>query len=65
MREGLLCGIVIGMSVAFLWHFSNIVLFGQHIIQEPNLVILVSEIVLISACLIFAIVCLIQLLRSK
>jgi len=32
-----------GMSVALLWHFSNIWRYGQHLIQEPNILILSLE----------------------
>jgi len=32
-----------GMSAALLWHFSNIWRYGQHLIQEPNIIILSLE----------------------
>jgi len=35
--------LVIGMSAALLWHFSNIWRYGQHLIQEPNIIILSLE----------------------
>ena len=35
--------IVIGLSVALLWHFSNIWRYGQHLIREPNITILTME----------------------
>ncbi len=35
--------IVIGLSVALLWHFSNIWRYGQHLIREPNITILIIE----------------------
>jgi hypothetical protein len=38
-------GAIIGMSAALLWHFSNIWRYGQHLIQEPNKVILTLEMV--------------------
>jgi len=31
--------LVIGMSAAFLWHFSTIWRYGQYFAQEPNIVI--------------------------
>ena len=34
---------VIGLSAASLWHFSNIWRYGQHLIQEPNTVLLTLE----------------------
>ena len=36
-------GVIIGLSAALLWHFSNIWRYGQHLIQEPNIVILTLE----------------------
>jgi len=36
-------GALIGMSVALLWHFSNIWRYGQYLAQEPNIVILSLE----------------------
>ena len=35
--------IVIGLSVALLWHFSNIWRYGQHLITEPSITILTME----------------------
>ena len=28
-----------GLSLAFLWHFSNIWRYGQYLAQEPNILI--------------------------
>jgi len=36
-------GVIIGLSAALLWHFSNIWRYGQHLIQEPNTAILTLE----------------------
>ena len=36
-------GVIIGLSAALLWHFSNIWRYGQHLIQEPNAAILTLE----------------------
>ncbi len=36
-------GVIIWLSAALLWHFSNIWRYGQHLIQEPNIVILTLE----------------------
>ena len=36
-------GLVISLSAALLWHFSNIWRYGQHLIQEPNTIILSLE----------------------
>ena len=35
--------VVIGLGSALLWHLTNIWRFGQHLIQEPNTIILVVE----------------------
>jgi len=35
--------LIISLSAALLWHFSNIWRYGQHLIQEPNIVILSLE----------------------
>jgi len=29
--------VIIGMSVALLWHFSNIWRYGQYLVGEPNI----------------------------
>jgi len=34
---------MVGVSAALLWHLSNIWRYGQHLIQEPNIVILSLE----------------------
>ena len=45
----------IGMTLAFLWHFSNIFLLGPHKIQEPNMTILVMEVLFMLFVLAFGI----------
>jgi len=65
MREYLAYSMIMGMSAAFLWHFSNIIRFGSHYIREPNLVILSTEIVFLCACFTFALLSVIKLLRSS
>ena len=35
--------VIIGLSSALLWHFSNIWRYGQHLVQEPNIAILCIE----------------------
>lgn len=44
----------IGMGVAFLWHFSNILRYGQHVIQEPSYPMLIGEILFIVILIILA-----------
>jgi len=36
--------LLIGVCSALLWHFSNIVRYGTHLIQEPHQVVLWGEI---------------------
>ena len=43
MKDVIANGALIGMSVALLWHFSNIWGYGKHLIVEPNIVILSLE----------------------
>jgi hypothetical protein len=31
--------LLVGLSGAFLWHFSNIWRYGQYLAQEPNIII--------------------------
>ena len=45
--------LIIGMSLSLLWHFSNIVRYGSHIIQEPNTAILIGEVTLLFSILLF------------
>ncbi len=46
---------IMALSAALLWHFSNIWLYGQHLIQEPNIKILVIETVGLAIILVFGI----------
>ena len=48
-------GLIIGMSAALLWHFSNIWRYGQHLIGEPNNIILSLETAGLIAILVFGI----------
>ena len=43
--------LTIALSTALLWHFSNIVRFGSHLIQEPQPITLWAEIGLLMGCL--------------
>jgi len=31
--------LLVGLSVAFLWHFSNMWRYGQYLVGEPNIFI--------------------------
>jgi len=37
IREIIIDGLIIGMSSALLWHFSNIWRYEKHFISEPNI----------------------------
>ncbi len=39
IKEIIADGLIIGMSTAFLWHFSNIWRYGQYLVGEPNIII--------------------------
>jgi len=56
--------LIMGMSAAILWHFSNIWRYGQYLIQEPNSVVLVLETAGLLAVLIFGVTKFISDLRS-
>lgn len=43
MKNAIADVLIIGLSVGIIWHFSNIWRYGQHLIQEPNIVILILE----------------------
>jgi len=43
MKTYIIDALVIGLSAALLWHFSNIWRYGQHLIQEPNTIVLTLE----------------------
>jgi len=47
--------LVVGMSAALLWHFSNIWRYGQHLIQEPNIIILSLETAVLLLILAFGV----------
>ena len=39
VKDLVLDTVVIGLSAAWLWHFSNIWRYGQHLVGEPNIAI--------------------------
>lgn len=39
IKDVIVNGVLIGMSAALLWHFSNIWRYGQYLVGEPNIVI--------------------------
>ena len=52
MRHAISNGLIIGLSIALLWHFSNIWRYGQYVVGEPNIVIRILETVGLLAILI-------------
>ena len=56
---------VIALSFALLWHFSNIWQYGQFLIQEPNIVILSVETVILLIMLGFGIWKFVRDLKAK
>ena len=48
--------LIIGLSTALLWHFSNIWRYGNHLIGEPNIVILSVETVGLLLILVFGVI---------
>ena len=55
---------LIGLSASLLWHFSNIWRHGNHLIVEPNIVILSVEMAGLLSILAFGIAkCIIDLKR--
>jgi len=43
MRQAIGNGLIIGLSMALLWHSSNIWRYGAHLINEPNILVLCLE----------------------
>jgi len=39
VKDLVLDAVVIGLSAALLWHFSNIWRYGQYLVGEPNIAI--------------------------
>lgn len=64
IREIIVDALLIGMSSALLWHFSNIWLYEKHFIAEPNIWIRSIETVGLLIILIFGIGKYIRDLRS-
>lgn len=65
MRQSIAGTIIVGLSTAFLWHFSNIWLFGSLTIGEPNVLWLVFETLLVVLCLAFGLYLFVDWLKSS
>lgn len=57
--------LMMGMSLALLWVFYLIVTQGQPVLQEPNVWVLVGEIVGLVAILVFSIYCYVRGIRRR
>lgn len=56
---------LIGLSASLLWHFSNIWRYGNHLIREPNIVILSVETAGLLFILVFGVAKCISDLKSE
>ena len=65
MRNAIGNGLIIGLSIALLWHFSNIWRYGQYVVGEPNIVIRSLETAGLLAILIFGISNFISSMKSE
>ena len=64
MKQIMAGAIILGESLAFLWVFSNILRFGSHFVNEPNRLILFSEIALFLSFLAFGIYLIVNKIRG-
>jgi len=39
VRNIIVDGLVMALSAALLWHFSNIWRYGQYLVEEPNVIV--------------------------
>jgi len=65
IKKALNATLISSMSVSFLWHFSNIIRKGSYYIQEPNMVVLISEVVLMSLIFLYGLYLLIGIGRGR
>lgn len=65
MKDIIADGVIIGMSAAFLWHFSNIWRYGQYLVGEPNILIRSLETAGLLAILVFGVSKYISDLKKK
>jgi len=56
LREAISDALIIGLSAALLWHFSNIWRYGDHFIRSPNITIRILETAGLSAILVFGVI---------
>ena len=56
---------LIGLSASLLWHFSNIWRYGNHLVREPNIVILSVETAGLVFVLVFGVIKCIYDLKVK
>lgn len=63
MLEIIKSAVIMGQSLAFLWVFYHIVTKGQVSFQEPDALVLVGEIILLVAILVFSVYCYVRAVR--
>ncbi len=56
--------IMLGLAMAFLGHFALIVHYGSILIQEPNKIILATEVMLLVTVIIYGIYNLVEIIRE-
>jgi len=65
MRVYLLSILVMGLSLSFLWHFSNIIRFGTYLIHEPSKPVLYSEIAVMCSIFVVGVICFVLGVRER
>jgi len=55
LKDAIADGMIVGLSAALLWHFFNIWRYGQHLIQEPNMLVKTLETAGLAAIMVFGI----------
>ena len=65
MKDVIADGLIIGMSTALLWHFSNIWRYGEYMVAEPNIIIRSLETALLFTILVFGVSRFINRLKGK
>ncbi len=65
MKVCILSTLVAGLSLSFLWHFLNIMLFGTHLIREPAKPVLYSEITFMGSIFVVGIICFVLELKQN
>jgi len=65
MREVITNSVLLGLAIAFLVHFCLIAYYKQILIQEPSLLILITEMTGLVAIILFAMLNLNKTVKEK